>query len=78
MFTKSLSRCATRSRRLKPTAIQWVLAFGLCGISPELHAFRATPQRLIFTGMLVSLEEQSRKIFMSVSEKKSGYFCSMK
>jgi len=75
MFTKILSRCATRSHRLKPTVIQWVLAFCLCGIFPELHAFRATPQRLVFTGMLVSLEEQSRKgllenLYVSIGKEK--------
>ena len=61
MHPKSFSRCGTSRPRLKPAAIQWVLVFCFCGISPQLQAFRATPPRLIFTGVLVPIKEQSRK-----------------
>ena len=74
MHAKSFSSGGTRSPRLKPAAIQW-LVFGFCGISPQLHAFRATPPRLILTEVLDPHEEQSRKglledLYVTIVKKK--------
>ena len=50
-----------RFLRLKGTSVLLVLTFWVCATSPQLYAFLTNPPRVRFTGVLLPINEQSRK-----------------
>jgi hypothetical protein len=59
---KSPTRYATRKiLGLKSTSMLLALTFCVCAMSPRLHAFAVAPPRVRFTGVLVPVNDQSRK-----------------
>jgi hypothetical protein len=59
---KSPTRYATRKiLGLKATSMLLALTFYVCAMSPQLHAFAVAPPRVRFTGVLIPVNDQSRK-----------------
>jgi hypothetical protein len=57
----SLIERASRILRPKVISILLVLTFWVCATSPQLYAFVTIPPRVRFTGVLLPINEQSRK-----------------